>query len=265
MVWENSITWLLAVVSVVLTALGTYLIDRVKLADRLLDPADLAAQPERYAFLRQRTRPTRMLAFGALGVGGASGLAVSRWAPLATLLCAVGVAIYAFKPRSRWPRPKDILWLKNLYVAAGITTFTALAALAAISTTDSPLAWIKLAQAHLGAVICAASFVLVRVWIDAALCDIDDEITDRRFGTTTAATLLGGSRVRQLANFVSLGLCLILLFIPALPLHARVRWAVAGLIGTISTSLIRPTHLRDFIDMRLPIEALACLILATFT
>lgn len=260
--WQPSQKFALATMSVLLTAMGTYLIDRVKFADNLLDPADSAAQPARYSFLLARTSFWRWFAIATLATGALCGLIVSRWAPLATVASVAGVTCYASHPRRNWPRPKDLLWLKNGYVAVGLTVFIALAAVAAASPADTPVSWAILIFDHLAAIAGAAVFVTVRVLLDAALCDIDDQQTDLRFGTETAATALGSGRVRTVATIAGALLCVALLALPTVPLAMRVRWTLVSLAGVGSFAAMHPEHLKDFVDIRFPLEAATCAISA---
>ena len=55
-----------AIAAVVCTAIGTYLVDRVKFWPTLIDPADRMAQPGRYKFLGQYDALARAVAIIAL-------------------------------------------------------------------------------------------------------------------------------------------------------------------------------------------------------
>ncbi len=243
-----------AALSVFLTATGAYALDRVKLRDAWIDPADASAQPRRYAFLTRHSRAVRTLAFLLLIAGAIAGLAISHWAPLAGACSALGVACYAPTPRGSRPRPKDIVWIKNCYVALGITAFAAMAAIAAASPADAPGAWLDLARAHAPAIAAAAAIVAVRIALDAALCDIDDEPADRAHGTSTLPTTLGPGHTWRLTGIARIFLAAVILACPWVPFHARVVWSILTLVGLIALRTRRPDRLRDIVDLRLAAE-----------
>ncbi|MGH7134069.1 MAG: hypothetical protein ACREJO_19265, partial [Phycisphaerales bacterium] len=168
------------------TGLGTYLLDRVKLRDAWLDPADAAAHPARYGFLARRTGVVRGVAVAALAVASVAGAAMGTWWGWAAALpaaSAAGVVAYAARPRAQRgsARPKDVLVFKNVYVAAGITGFAAAVVMAAAHRGVTP---VELMRGLWSPVVVFALVQLFgRVMVDAALCDLDDESADRRFGT----------------------------------------------------------------------------------
>jgi len=246
-----------AAFSVLFTATGAYILDRVKLRDAWIDPADITAQPERYAFLVPRARFVRLAAVALLGAGALAGLFISRYAPLSAGLAALGVVAYALKPRRRQPRPKDIVWIKNLYVALGITSFAALAALAAAASRDDFRAWLDLAHEHVRALVAACSLVAARVLLDAALCDIDDEPADRAHRTHTFSTRWGPERAWSLTGLARIALIAITLAATPCPWRARLAWAIAMSVGTLALRLRRPERVRDPVDLRLFLEAAA--------
>ena len=176
-----------------LASVATYLLDRVKLRDADLDPSDTMSHPARAAFMRAHSRSMRALV--ALSALGAVSIALLR-APIAALLAPaalLGVAFYA-RSRTRYPwRPKDVLQLKNLSVAAAVTAF-ALALLLLFG--DGPIV-ATLLDAAIPAV-----FLAQTVFADALLCDIDDLDADARFGTRTIPVRFGVRR----AEFAALAL-----------------------------------------------------------
>src|ERR1043165_9558889 len=115
-----------AIAMVFLIACGVYALDRVKLRDSWIDPADEAAQPRRYAFLRAHSRRVRGAAIVMLVSAALVGLRISPWAPAVAALAATSVVAYAMRPRGERPRIKDIVWIKNGYVAAGMCGFLVL-------------------------------------------------------------------------------------------------------------------------------------------
>lgn len=260
--WHANAHMLAALVSVSLTAIAAYALDRVKLRDSWIDPADVAAQPARYAFLVPNARAVRAGAVAALVAGALVGLRISRFAPLAAILSATGVALYAPHPRRAAPRLKDLLWLKNAYVACGMAGFAALAAVAVASPRDSIVAWWETIAARPAAVGVALSLLLVRILLDAALCDIDDEPTDRLYGTSTFPTAIGPSRAWLMTGLARIGLAGAIFATPFSPLRARLAWGAVTLLGLALLRLRRPRRVRDPVDLRFPVEAaLATLVL----
>lgn len=246
--------------SVLLTATGAYALDRVKLRDAWIDPADIEAQPARYAFIKAHAPTVRFGAIFAIIAAGAIGLFISAWAPAACVLAAVGVVAYAPKPRAYRPRMKDVPWLKNVYVAAGISVFAALAGLAAHGPREAGASesierlLTKLCQPS---VIATLVLLMLRVLVDAALCDLDDETSDARFGTRTFATLLGSRRLWAISGLARLGLIGLTLAAWPCPWWARLVWAGAMVAGTMAVRVRRPRELRDVVDVRFAAEAVA--------
>ncbi|HMN42411.1 MAG TPA: hypothetical protein PKE29_16335, partial [Phycisphaerales bacterium] len=109
-----------AVCAVGMIASGVYALDRVKIRDSWMDPADRAAQPERYAFIAGHSRAVRVAGALCIVAGSLVGLGVSVWSPVAGALAAAGVLAYAPRGRGRARRLKDVAGIKNLYVAGGI-------------------------------------------------------------------------------------------------------------------------------------------------
>lgn len=245
-------------VSVFLAATGAYALDRVKLRDTWIDPSDVESQPARYAFLKAHASVVRFGALLAIAAAGLIGYRVSAWAPAACVLAAVGVVAYAPMPRKDRPRLKDLPWLKNVYVAAGISVFAALAGLAAhgprAAGASESIATLltKLGQPSVSATLV---LLLARVLVDAALCDLDDEASDARFGTNTFATLLGSRRLWAISGIARLGLIGLTLAAWACPWRARLAWAGAMVAGTLAVRVRRPRELRDVVDVRFAAEA----------
>lgn len=253
------------------TAVFAYLLDRVKLRDAWLDPADPVAHPRRYGFLLRHRNAVRGLMATMALVSAATGLAVHPLAPLATLATAMGVLAYAGWPRrrgaaravdqSRWQhgRAKDVFVLKNLFVGAGIAGFAmVLVGLDAVrerSVTETLPAAVEWAQGRWLLLILVASHLLLRVFADAVLCDIDDEAADREHDTQTLPTRIGGNAAWLIAMYVRLGLAASLLMWPVGDWRARVAWAVVTAVSTIGLRVWRPRHLRDVVDVRFAVEA----------
>ncbi|MCC6677654.1 MAG: hypothetical protein IT436_10965 [Phycisphaerales bacterium] len=234
------------------TAAAVYLLDRVKLADRWLDPADDAAHPHRFRFLARRSRAVRILSGLLLLVAAVLGFFISPLAPALVLAAATGVIAYAGRPRRARPRIKDVFLLKNFYVAAGITGFAALITI--LSQSADPLGSIR---SHAAAIAASAAHLIVRVWADAALCDLDDEAADRAFGTATLATGLGRARAWNTAMSVRLLLALALITIIPGPRRSCIAWAIVTAVSSVALRLAQPSRVREWVDARFAAEALA--------
>lgn len=237
------------------TGTGVYLLDRVKLKNAWLDPADRASRPHHHALLTARPRAVR-LAAGLLIAGAmlialfaapANHLALVEALPFAAVL---GVAVYAARPRHHRPRPKDILAIKNAYTATGITGIAILLTLCWLPS------WHQLPRDSLPVWLFAAATLWARVFADAALCDLDDLDADARFGTRTFPVTIGHQRTRHAAIALRLLLAVALAFIPIGAPPVRIAWAVASAASALPM-LLRKEHWRDPIDLSLGIEA-AC-------
>ncbi|MGH7241975.1 MAG: hypothetical protein ACREJD_00980 [Phycisphaerales bacterium] len=243
-----------AMACLLLTATAVYSVDRVKLISRWLDPADIAAQPARYQFLTRRTGLVRAFAFVLLVAAAAVGFRIGAIVPLLVVIAAASTVIYAPKPRNAIARVKDRLWLKNAYVAVGMATFAAVLAVLSVhpgSVEESIRSAMNL-QPVLGI---AFTIVALRIFFDAALCDIDDEPTDRQFRTETFATSLGSSRVWNWAGLGRFPLAVALLIATPLPFVARCAWSAAMVLGMFALRWRHPVRIRDTVDIRFLPEA----------
>ena len=245
-----------------LTGIATYLLDRAKLGGRWLDPADDAAHAARHAFITRHAGAIRLFIAASLCL--ATILAwrlpiASHWPAALPAASSLGVLVYASRPRSARPRPKDLLALKNLYVACGITGFALLLVAASMGLDAQDGVPILTGKS----VVFAAIALLVRVWADAALCDLDDHEADRRFRTSTLATSFGHRSAWNIAFGVRLALAAALAVIPLGPAPARLSWAAATALSSISLRIASPAQVRDWVDVRFPLELLGvCIVLA---
>lgn len=262
------------------TGAGVYLLDRVKLKDAWLDPADQASRPAHHALLT--ARPAAVRAAAAVLLAGAMLIALNAAPPghlalveAIPLAAVIGVALYAARPRRARPRPKDLLAIKNAYTAGGITALAILLTLCWLPT------WHRLGGMTVpgddltgdyfpgvagpgiagpgiaGPVwIFAAAVLWARVFVDASLCDIDDLDADARFATRTFAVAIGPARTRRAAIAARLLIAAALALVPVGPAPARTAWAAAS-AATAITLLLRHRDWRDYIDLSLGIEA-AC-------
>jgi 4-hydroxybenzoate polyprenyltransferase len=240
------------------TATAVYLLDRVKLRDAWLDPADREAHPGRFAFLAGRARGVRLAAAVLLIVSAAAASRLHPLGPLVALAAVLGVLAYAGRPRRGRARIKDVLLLKNAFVAAGIAGFAGLMVIgggvggAGPGLPDRVVGFVR---GHWALLLLAASHVALRVFADAVLCDIDDEHSDRRYETATLPTLLGGERAWVIAAAIRLGLAATLLLWPAGDRWAQLLWAGTTAVSTVGLWLWHPRSVRDPVDARFALEA----------
>lgn len=245
------------------TALLAYLLDRIKLRDAWLDPADEAAHPARFEFLFAHRHTARLLMAGA-----ALGSLISGWmlhpiAAAGTGATIAGVLIYAGRPRppGAAPRVKDRFILKNLFVGTGIAAFAVVVVWLAAArgpgsvreglSTPIPLPFTPLL------VTLTLGYLTLRVYADAVLCDIDDEPADRIHDTRTLPTRIGGEGAWRAAMWLRLVLAASLLIWPVGPFAPRAAWAGFSALSTILLRWWRPPKIRDLVDARFGVEA-AC-------
>lgn len=236
-----------------LTAIATYLLDRVKLHDAWLDPADRDAHPARFEFLARRSRSVRLLIVAAVAGAVALGATMSRLMAAMPIASCVGVLLYAARPRGSSPRPKDVIVLKNVYVAGGIAAFAVVITFAAAAALGG-------AVAATTAVFLVA-YLGIRVFADAALCDLDDEQADRRHGTRTLPTRLGRRSAWNIALALRTVSAVALALVPVGPPLARAAWAVVTVASSTSLRIASPTRVRDWVDLRFAFEAVAATLL----
>lgn len=242
-----------------LTAMAVYLLDRVKVRDAWLDPADNLAQPDRQRFLAgtpARARVTRLAAVVLACAAAFIGTRVTALAPEFVLLAVAGGVVYAGRPRSRLgSRVKDRLIVKNAFVALGIAGFAGLVV--------KPLRTLPDLESLVtsGAWLFAGAQVAVRVFADASLCDLDDERADRVHHTATLATHLGRYPAWAVAMTVRLIAAAALILVPLGPQSARWGWAIVTVVSTFALRAWNPRRLRDAVDLRFAAEAAAVALL----
>lgn len=239
-----------------LTGVGTYLLDRVKLKDAWLDPADERAHPSRYAYIAGHSVPVRVAAFVLLlaAVAIAWVKASQPWLLAIPLASALGVVAYAARPRRARPRLKDLLIFKNAYVAGGIAAFGVVVVWCWFHAGVSALASAWPSLAFGGATLKA------RVFADAVLCDLDDEAADRRFGTQTFPTTLGHARAWNVAMALRVCVAIALVLTPIGDRGTRIAWAISTAASSLALRVFRPARVRDWVDARFAIEALAVML-----
>lgn len=237
-----------------LTAVGTYLLDRVKVRDAWLDPADAIAQPERYELLASHTGACRGLLVACLAAAAGLGAWVHAGLALVPVVAAAGVVIYAGRPKGKGQRPKDVLIVKNLYVAAGIVGFACVLLLGTVSppTVHAALRWLTAP-----AMLFALATLGVRVAADAVLCDLDDTHADAAYGTHTLATRFGREAAWRIAFFTRLVTALALAVVPLGPMWPRLAWAMCTVVSSAWLRAAAPGTIRDWVDSRFAFEAIA--------
>lgn len=246
----------LAAGTVFCTTVAVYLLDRVKARDSWLDPADAQSHPRRHAFVLRHTRTLRIACLLLLLVAGWLGSQLMPFGWALPLIAVGGVMVYAGQPRAARPRPKDILLVKNAYVAAGIAGFAALVTVAAATPGTGVAAMQDTANAHAIPLLLASAHLSLRVLADAVLCDLDDEHADRRFNTRTLPVHVGRMRAWNTALAIRLGSAAALAAIPLLPLWPRLGWAFVTVVSSILLRVTAPSHLRDWVDGRLAVEGI---------
>lgn len=242
------------VVAAATIAGATYLLDRAKLSDRHLDPADPAAHPERAAVIRRHRRAVRIAIPILAAVGALAAVALHPLAAIAAPASLIGVTLYAGRPpRPGHPRLKDRFLLKNLAIGAGLTALAAVLAFAADQSLPFPPAAL------------AAAFATMMVTADAICCDLDDVPADARFATRTLPVVLGRRRAAAVALTIHAMAGAALL--PAVALlpnpRAAAIWAIGAPLSAAAICILRRGRpVRIAIDARLPALAIIALLAA---
>ncbi len=238
------------------TAVGVYLVDRVKVRDRWLDPADAQAHPERFAFLARNSVRVRALAFAMLVGGAVLGFRLHPLLALAPLCAGVGVMVYAGRPRRERPRPKDIVVVKNAYVAGGITGFAAIVVVIGSHPRAPMDELVPAVIDHASVLVIGCLLLAIRVFADAVVCDLDDEEADRAHGTATLPTHLGRARAWDIALGLRIAIAIALALTPVFPAPARFAWAGVTVVSSVVLRMMSPPRVRDWVDARFAAEAL---------
>ena len=147
--------------------------------------------------------------------------------------------------------------MKNAYVSGGITGFAAIAAIAAACPAINLRTLCDLAVGHALATGAAAALLAARVFADAILCDLDDAAADSAHGTSTLPVRLGRPIAWNVATSIRLTSAIALAALPQLPFAARISWAIVTAISSVLPRILKPARMRDWIDARLPLEAVA--------
>lgn len=228
-----------------LLAWAVYTLDRVKLADPWLDPADERADPLRQKRLAAHAKPLRVL---ALLAAAASLVLLAPHHPLLATMppLALGfIWLYAGSPHS--PRLKRSALVKTPFVACAIAGAGVGPPLLAALFTDAPIPPIRalaLAFAALALVVAA----------DVALCDIDHQPTDRAAGVRSVPATYGIPAAAGLAAFAIAVATALFVFLDA-------PWPVAAVLGLSTLPALMaertqpPSRHRDWVEWRLVLAA----------
>lgn len=227
-----------------------YLLDRVKISDARLDPADAMALPDRAAFFARHARQLRVCLWIELLLATTLALAVNPWLGPLPSAAMLGVYLYAGRGASpERPRPKDLPALKSALIACA---HIALVVTLLWSNGHPPGA---LAHAPAKWVICSLWLI---VCADAILCDLDDLPSDAAFRTRSLPVLIG----LRGAWGVSVGMLTLAGVLLSVSSADRPRAAAIG-SGLLLTGLVSLRHKnrRDLIDARLPVVVLVGLLI----
>ena len=102
----------------------------------------------------------------------------------------------------------------------------------------------------------AGALLFVRVCADAGVCDLDDEHADRSDRTATLPTRVGRVAAWNIAAGMRVVIGLALLLVPVGDPVARQVWGVT-IASTVALRVWGPRRLRDAVDGRLALEAVA--------
>lgn len=232
-----------ASVLLVAVAVSVYLIDRVKLADRLVDPGDAETHPRRHAWLWAHRGLARALAGLALVTASVAGYLLHPALALAPLVGQAAVFAYSGvppRPDRRLARLKDIPLVKNVAAALALAT---VAALSLRHMADPP---------HLIAIAGAVGVVALLIAADCMMCDVGDARGDRRHGTLTVPVLLGERAGRLIASVLAVGAA-VWAWVVVGPTEWY--WPVAIVGSQIALAVVPSRFVRNATDLRLPLLA----------
>lgn len=232
----------LAVAIAIPAAMGTYLIDRARPLPGRVDPADTVAHASRAALMVRSGGLIRVSAVLLLALASALALVISPVAIVVVVGAPVGVLIYSH--RGQHTRPKDRLILKNAFVAVSIVTL------------------VLVLEGHVhqpAAMAVVGGFLLLHVFVDAMLCDIDDRHADARFGTRTIPNTLGVVATWRLAIVMDL-MAVVLLVLAAwmtvLPWLPAILLGLTTLSATVILASFPVARVKDLVDLKLPAAVL---------
>lgn len=224
-------------------AVSVYLVDRVKLGDRFLDPADADTHPARHAWLWKHRVMTRALAGGCAVVAMVTGFLLHPVLAGAPVVGQIAVFAYSGLPagtRSHFARLKDIPFIKNLAGSLGVTTIAVLAA-RHIGTPETAIADLA-----------PVGVVVLLVFADCMLCDVGDAPGDGPHGTRTIPVLFGTRAGRLMASVLAVAAGGLMWWLEP---GMGSRWAVAIGLSQVVLAVLPGTLIRNGTDLRLPMIA----------
>ncbi len=197
--WRHDATFLAAaLLGVLCAAWGMMIADRAKWRDDQLDPADEAAWPRRFRFVRAHRGKLRKASVALLIIGGVlATLTGGLIGGVCVLAGGVSIFVYSGRPAGRpsvLGRLKDITLAKNVFVGGGLVT---LGAGVCLGRSGSLGAWAPHASLLLA--------LAVIVTGDAMLCDLPDIEADRAFGVRTLPVTWGRPAGALLATLLVAG------------------------------------------------------------
>ena len=222
-------------------AMSVYLVDRVKLADRFLDPADAHTHPARHAWLWKHRVVARVLAGAGAVVAGAAGFALHPALAGGPLVGQIAVFAYSGLPPetlSHFARLKDIPLVKNLASSLGLTT---IAVLAVRHMGEPAFALEDFAP---------AGVVALLVFADCMLCDVGDAPGDGLHGTRTIPVLFGTGIGRAAASVLAVAAAR---WAWGLTPDTGSRWGLAVIVSQVVLLVLPGSLIRNWTDLRLPI------------
>ncbi len=220
-------------------AIGTYLVDRVRLSPGNIDPSDQMAHEARADLLMRWAGSIRLLAFALIGLAAVMAVGRSPLVLVAVVGAPIGVVLYGHRGFSR--RPKDQVFIKNAFVSGSIVALVTL---------------LEYQEASIASLIAVAGFLLLHVFTDAMLCDLDDVDADRRFGTNTIPNLIGERSTWAIAFLMNAMATLWMVCSAAMglcPLPLAVMLSACLFVATFVVHVFRANRIKDFIDLKLPL------------
>ncbi|MCH2132414.1 MAG: UbiA family prenyltransferase [Phycisphaerales bacterium] len=233
---------LLAVAVAIPAAMGTYLIDRARPLPGRVDPADAIAHADRAALMIRSGGFIRFAAVVLLALAMVLAMTISPLVVLVIIGAPIGVLVYSH--RGTLGRPKDRLIIKNAFVAVSIVTLV----LVLVAAGHQP-----------GAVAVVGSFLLLHIFVDAMLCDLDDRHADSRFGTRTIPNTIGVAatwRIAILVNLFAAGLLLVAAWLSVLAWPPAILLGLSTLAATVVLSTLPVSRTKDLVDLKLPVAVL---------
>jgi len=244
--------------------MAIYLLDRLKVRDALLDRADLAADPHRHHFLRAHARFFRQMIWGLVFIGTVSVMLLSLANILLPVVGVGGVILYTHRahtgqssqpnqpdqpdpPAQPRARLKDRLLIKNLLPGGAIAGFGTMLALQSPTGSSTPFS-----IAAIAVVVC----LTILVTTDAALCDIDDQASDKAHGTRTLPIVLGvrWTWITAIGLQLLAGLGLLGVLGRAEPARSVILWWTGVNLGANIVLCSLPVRsLRDLVDLKMPV------------